>query len=288
VVAGIGTPGFRDDARQVQVRLGELGLRLGEKFTYTYNYFAGWRLDLRVEHIGPTQPGRVYPRCTGGRRACPPEDWDGPWAFAEQTQPYLVFDAMARAAQVLSQLLAPTQRTTWPGSVRLATSWPACCRCWAWSASTAGLSTMPWLPAPRTAGDQGMKLSVQVIIHSDDDAEDSAVVRKVFALDRDGLAPDTLGLRLAEAKDLLAAVQNTLVSHQVSTAIAAQVACPDCGQSRRHKDSRDIVMTTLFGRLRLASPRWWHCRCRPHDSATFSPLAALLPRSSQAHRLCPA
>jgi hypothetical protein len=105
----------------------------------------------------------------------------------------------------------------------------------------------------------------------------SAVVREVFALDRDGLAPDTLGLRLAEAKDLLAAVQDTLVSHQVSTAIAAQVACPDCGQSHRHKDSRDIVMTTLFGRLRLTSPRWWHCGCRPHDSATFSPLAALLP-----------
>lgn len=122
-----------------------------------------------------------------------------------------------------------------------------------------------------------MKLSVQVIVHSDDDAPDPVVVKEVFALDRDALTLDTLGLRLAEAKDLLAAVQDTLVSHQVSTAIAAQVACPDCGRSRRHKDSRNIVMTTLFGRLRLASPRWWHCGCRPHESATFSPLAVLLP-----------
>jgi hypothetical protein len=122
-----------------------------------------------------------------------------------------------------------------------------------------------------------MKLSVQVIVHSDDDAPDPVVVKEVFALDRDALTLDTLGLRLAEAKDLLAAVQDTLVSHQVSTAIAAQVACPDCGRSRRHKDSRNIVMTTLFGRLRLASPRWWHCGCRPHKSATFSPLAVLLP-----------
>jgi hypothetical protein len=99
----VGGPWFRDDARQV--RLGELGLRLGEKFTYTYNYFAGWTCDLRVEQITDAQPGRTYPRCVGGRRAGPPEDWDGAWAFAEQTQPYLVLDAMARAAQILSQLL---------------------------------------------------------------------------------------------------------------------------------------------------------------------------------------
>jgi hypothetical protein len=102
-ISRIGTPGFRDDARQV--RLGELGLRLGEKFTYTYNYFAGWTCDLRVEQITDTQPERRDPRCTGGRRAGPPEDWGGAWAFAEQTQPYLVLDAMARAARILSQLL---------------------------------------------------------------------------------------------------------------------------------------------------------------------------------------
>ena len=28
--------------------------------------------------------------------------------------------------------------------------------------------------------------------------------------------------------------------------------------------------------LRLASPRWWHCSCSAHDTATFSPLAAVL------------
>ena len=40
---------------------------------------------------------------------------------------------------------------------------------------------------------------------------------------------------LQEAKDLLAAVQDTVVEHQVSTALCAQVACPDCGIPRRHK-----------------------------------------------------
>ena len=122
-----------------------------------------------------------------------------------------------------------------------------------------------------------MKFSVQVIVHPDDDTEASPVVREVFTLDRDDLAPDTLGLQLAEAKDLLAAVQDTMVEQQVSAAIARQVACPDCGRARRHKDTRTIVVRSLFGALRLASPRWWHCACRDQPTRTFQPLAELLP-----------
>jgi hypothetical protein len=37
------------------------------------------------------------------------------------------------------------------------------------------------------------------------------------------------------------------------------------------------VVRSLFGTLRLASPRWWHCGCQPQARATFSPLAAVLP-----------
>ena len=105
----VGGPWFRDDARQV--RLGELGLRLGEKFTYTYNYFAAWTCELRVEQITDAQLGRSYPSCVGGRRAGPPEEWEGPWAFVEQTQPYLVFEAMLRAAEIVGQLLDADENT---------------------------------------------------------------------------------------------------------------------------------------------------------------------------------
>ncbi len=122
-----------------------------------------------------------------------------------------------------------------------------------------------------------MKVSVQVIVHPDDDAAGPAVVREVFALDRDALTPDTLGLRLAEAQDLLVAVQDTMVAHQVQTAVAAQTACPECGYPRRHKDTRTIVVRSLFGVLRLPSPRWWHCHCHEQPSRTFQPLAAVLP-----------
>jgi hypothetical protein len=43
-ISYLGGPGFRDDARGV--RLGELGLRAGERFTYEYNFTAGWQVDL--------------------------------------------------------------------------------------------------------------------------------------------------------------------------------------------------------------------------------------------------
>ena len=107
-------------------------------------------------------------------------------------------------------------------------------------------------------------------MHPDDD-QAPPVVREVFAFDRDDLAPDTLGLQLAEAKDLLAAVQQTLVETAGQRRDRQAVACPHCGRPRRHKDTRTIVVRTLFGTLRLASPRWWHCACRPPADPHLQP-----------------
>ena len=122
-----------------------------------------------------------------------------------------------------------------------------------------------------------MKVTVHVVVQAGEDTEAPTVVREVLSLDRDTLAPDTLGLQRGEAMDLLSAVQGALVDEQAKAALAGQVACPECGRPRRHKDSRTIVVRSLFGTLRLASPRWWHCGCQPQASRTFSPLAAVLP-----------
>ncbi|MBV9031531.1 MAG: plasmid pRiA4b ORF-3 family protein [Pseudonocardiales bacterium] len=102
-ISYLGGVGFRDDARGI--RLGELGLRAGERFTCQYNFTADWQVDLRVERVQPGEPGRVYARCAGGRRAGPPEEWDAPWASAEQTQPHRVFAAIVRAAEMMGRLL---------------------------------------------------------------------------------------------------------------------------------------------------------------------------------------
>lgn len=99
---GIGHPGgvaFGDDARRV--RLDQLGLRPGERFVYEYDFYDSWVHDVRVEQIVAYQPGRPYPRCVGGRRAGPPEDCGGVWAFLEWRQQHHLYAVAARLAELL-------------------------------------------------------------------------------------------------------------------------------------------------------------------------------------------
>ncbi len=123
-----------------------------------------------------------------------------------------------------------------------------------------------------------MKLRVQVVIEPDDDGDEHApVVHEVGQIERGDLSVDTLGLHLAEAKDLLQRVQQVLIDEQVRTCLRQQVDCPECTRQRAHKDMKMIVVRTLFGTARLASPRWLHCTCQPQPTRTFCPLAAALP-----------
>jgi hypothetical protein len=120
-----------------------------------------------------------------------------------------------------------------------------------------------------------MRIRVQVVIEGDEDVPPE--VHDVADLQRADLGTDTLGLQLAEAKELLARVQEVVVDEQVRACLAAKVACLRCGRPRRHKDERSIVLRSLFGTLRLPSPRWHHCPCRLNERQTFSPLAEVLP-----------
>jgi hypothetical protein len=106
---GVAHPGglcFRDDPHEVQ--LAHLGLRVGERFLYEYDFFDGWCHDVRVEAILPVERGRRYPVCTGGRRSTPPEGCGGPWAFLERRQQY----SPLRLFELLAELLEadPEQR----------------------------------------------------------------------------------------------------------------------------------------------------------------------------------
>lgn len=125
-----------------------------------------------------------------------------------------------------------------------------------------------------------MKLTVRVVLDDDTAGDGPTEIREVFTLHRGALSADTLGLQLAEAKDLLGGVQRVLVEAQAAATLAAEAPCPHCATPRRHKDTRAIVVRSLFGTLHLASPRWWHCACRPQPRRTFHPLAVLLPERS--------
>jgi len=73
---------FRDDPRLI--KLSDLGLRVKEKFLYEYDFIDQWRHLIRVEAILPSESDQRYPICIGGKRAAPPEDCGGPWAFMER------------------------------------------------------------------------------------------------------------------------------------------------------------------------------------------------------------
>lgn len=68
-----------------------------------------------------------------------------------------------------------------------------------------------------------------------------------------------------------------MVAAQAASAVEAARTCTDCGKRRGAKDSRQVVLRTLFGTLHLDSPRYLACRCGADTTGTVSPLAALLP-----------
>lgn len=98
-----GSAGFSRDARQVL--LAGFGLRAGERFTYEYNFFAGWRHDIRVEQVTARSPRRRYPACTGGARQAPPEDCGSLEEFLALRQRWPPVLIAARMAEILAGLL---------------------------------------------------------------------------------------------------------------------------------------------------------------------------------------
>jgi Plasmid pRiA4b ORF-3-like protein len=106
-----GSPGFDGDARHTP--LAALRLHRGEHFSYIYNFIDHWVCEVRLEAILPVDSRRRYPVCTGGKRAAPPEDCGGTWAYLQQVdQHHIPLEAMATIATALERLLKADGQTT--------------------------------------------------------------------------------------------------------------------------------------------------------------------------------
>jgi len=69
-----------DQALALKDVLAEPGRRIG----YLYDFGDQWEHEVELEKIvNHPRPSSVYPRCSAGRRACPPEDSGGPWGYPE-------------------------------------------------------------------------------------------------------------------------------------------------------------------------------------------------------------
>jgi len=121
-----------------------------------------------------------------------------------------------------------------------------------------------------------MKFKVQIVAGDGADA----VVHELAILEKECELVEQIGLTLAESKELLRELQKQLVEHQAEAFVHARAFCGECGSKLRGKGRHGVVFRTLFGNVSLDSPRLRHCACTTHDTASFSPLADLLPERS--------
>src|ERR671933_1977794 len=119
-----------------------------------------------------------------------------------------------------------------------------------------------------------LRFKVQLVMIAEDGEE---TAHELVVLDKEHERIEQLGLSLAEAKLLLRELQQQVLERQIAALLGRRVACPACGRARGIKDRKSLRFRTLFGKLALTSPRLRHCRCEPHQQASFSPLLELLP-----------
>ena len=101
-----------------------------------------------------------------------------------------------------------------------------------------------------------MRFIVQVRVELDGTP---ASVVEVATVEGDDLSPATVGLSIDDAKSVLAGVQDVVVAEHCAAALRAGICCGDCGRRYARKDQREIVVRSLYGTVRVASPLWQMC-----------------------------
>jgi len=103
------------------VQLSAFRLRRGERFRYIYDYGAHWQCDIRLEARLPQEARRFYPVCIAAKRAAPPEECGGAWAYMarlDQHHYHPPVEAMLVAADAVQALLDADPQTSVRDAVR--------------------------------------------------------------------------------------------------------------------------------------------------------------------------
>jgi len=77
-----------------------------------------------------------------------------------------------------------------------------------------------------------MRIQVQMVIIADDGTQQEQLIT---TLQREAPRAETLGLTLAESKEILQQTQQVLIGHQIAAYLANQRPCPACVTPRRIK-----------------------------------------------------
>ncbi len=74
-----------DDFEEVEdakrLKLSQVFTQKGDTVEYEYDFGDGWIHTVRLGKILPAKANENYPKCTGGKRKCPPEDCGGVWGY---------------------------------------------------------------------------------------------------------------------------------------------------------------------------------------------------------------
>ena len=128
-----------------------------------------------------------------------------------------------------------------------------------------------------------MNVHVEVVCVTADGTEQR---RDVLAVERAGLAMETLGMSLQEGKALLEGVQDWIVAQQVHENLEQQRVCPLCGRRRKNKDAGSTAVKTVFGRVEVPNPRWHRCACETTGPKTFRPTKVWLQGRTSPELIC--
>ena len=71
---------------EAPVTLEQVAPTVRSAIRYTYDFGDDWEHDVVVEKVLDRDSTVSYPRCTGGRRAAPPEDCGGIWGYTDLAQ----------------------------------------------------------------------------------------------------------------------------------------------------------------------------------------------------------
>ena len=91
-----------------------------------------------------------------------------------------------------------------------------------------------------------------------------------------GCSAATVGLSLAEAK---AGLQRHLVQAQAEEHCQIRRRCPRCGGQRPLKDQRPRQLRSLFGTVKIHTPRFEPCQCSVTLHTILSPVKEIMPDS---------
>ena len=73
--------------------LSRFRFRAKDRFAYLYDMGDHWEHEVRIEKFLEQNRKKMYPVCTGGSRACPPEDCGGPPGYRKWQEEATGYDA---------------------------------------------------------------------------------------------------------------------------------------------------------------------------------------------------